>query len=190
MEHQIEQPKNHWKPVGIIFIILAVLFLAGGAVAGWFLWQEMNEPKQETNVTVIKKTNTEQKTKKLSLEEQLVAAYEAEGWSMEGAKMEGGPNGSGINSVEDVEIKNSSITPWQYTEVGMRDTAYGSGWTAMFYRDGEKGEWKYGFGAQSAPSCDIFETSLNKIKAFADYPCYNGEGRELLIKTEFADLLK
>jgi len=176
----VPKPKNKFKPLAIVFIILTVLF---ALAAGFFVWQWLDQKSQiETLKNDISKIQSELDSKKdqekekenanknsnIVTVEELMRAYKDANRSMN-------TSGLVINIGNNI-IKNSSISPWQTIEVGMGHKDAETGWGGAFYRYGPTESWKYAFGGQGVTKCDNFTNAIPNVwAAFADWTCY-GDG--------------
>jgi len=173
-----ETKKDHWRTVGIILIILAVIF---AAAAGYLLWAKNDQKSQVDDLNnKVEQANTKiEQLKKIN----------------EDATKETANNGNSGNSevtttvtvaesYNDIVSKLQAVTPSGVTLAGptltMRYQSNGyqsaqisaSDSVEMFYKTSASANWKYFMGTQNDLLCSAFNTSDLK-KAFAGMTCFN-----------------
>jgi len=187
MENQapIVTKKNHWKTVGIILIILAVIL---AATSGYLLWAKNDQKSQIDNLN----SEAKQTKNQISQLNQTISTLK------ESAKTENNqtagtttvqesydnltgqlqaalPNGSDYKLDPTVTMRYQS-NGYQSADIAVFPKSSSTGgFVAMFYRTSAKTDWKYFMGTQNDMACSLFNTSDLK-KAFAGKPCVNPDG--------------
>jgi len=160
-----------------LVIVLAACLVVALAAAGFFGWKYFENGKQinELNDKVAAmeadlagreaKEADKGTAPELSLIEQLFKAYEAAGYNKDGTVLIDATAGGGI--------KNSPLAPYQTIQASLGTGDGIGGGYGYFFREGENGQWQFGYGGNGYPGCENFGMWKFRL-IFADHECgYN-----------------
>ena len=173
-EPVITGPKNKFKPLAIIFIVLTVIL---AVATGFFVWKyfergiQIEDLNKEISQTQTKSADTDQADNQPAKDPNVVTEAELR-QAYQDANLGSNIGNIGIN-ISDSKIENSKVSPWQTILVGM-GAEQGGGSGAYFYRYGPTGEWRYAFSGQMVGSCSDYKNVIPNVKvAFTDFTCYS-----------------
>jgi hypothetical protein len=181
--------RNRYKPITIIFAVLAAVFLVAAVTFAGLYFTDKSELSSSDSAKVTDDTASTTGWKHNpdldpGLSENigkycdesfdnsvLIGAYKAQ--SSRDDLDRSYANGC-------ANVMSSQIAPYQtagldiVSSSGNSKSDFEYGFYAMFYRKGETGEWKWVLNAQQAPYCDDEGLSgdADAQKAFADMACY------------------
>ena len=171
----MKKPKNGWKTVGVIFIILTAVFLAAGGFLGWkYLDHENQISKLTTEKEKISKERDElakkiaNETGELTAEEE-AAALAGKPTAQTLLKAMGNPANIVVANISVGEIHNSSIEPYQAIIADVNPHSEAA-FQATFYRANDKTVWVY--WNSTSDQCSVASGNETLIRAIADFDCY------------------
>ena len=109
--------------------------------------EEKNDEKTESDDTTT------------SDADQIKAAYKEAG------------NDANCLQLDNLDIKNSSVSPYQNVTINCRHSDVGGGNAELFYRVSPTSPWRYLAGGQDYFSCDFYAMRKDWLRAFADETC-------------------
>ena len=175
----MKKPKNKWKIVGIIFIVLSVLALAAGGFLGWKYFDHKNQIdalntekdkiSQERDDLAKKNAAT---TGELS-EEEAAQALAGKPSAETLLKAMGSPAHIVAANITVGEIHNSSIEPYQAITADIKP-ANDAGFQATFYRANDKTAWVH--WNSDSDQCSAASGNDTLIRSIADFNCYADGG--------------
>ena len=171
----IQNPKNKWKIVGIIFIVLTGLLLIGGGFLGWKFFDQKNQIEALSTEKDKISQERDELTKKISDEaDELSAEESAEVLTGKPSaetllKAMGNPAHVTTADISVGEIHNSSIEPYQAITADIKSTGEVA-FQAIFYRANNHSAWTHWDSASD--QCTVASGNDILIRAVADFNCY------------------
>ena len=176
----INKPKDKFKPLAIVFIVLAILF---AAATGFFVWQWMDQKTQidglKNDISKIqekldnKNEQNNQKPEKGKPTNKEIMAF----------LKKAGINDPLIDKIEAGKIEDSSVPPYQKLAVSYGSTFNGepgpTSGTLWLFRKTPTDVWRYGYVEKDQSSglqCEFFtpdNVSADFVNSFIDNHCWD-----------------
>ena len=181
-EPTMAKPKNKFKPLAIVFIVLTVLF---ALAAGFFVWQWLDQKSQiETLKNDINEIQAKLDNKTSTKKDIITSPFnitEQEVWDIVNKQ-----NISAISAGDDkkmnrIERVSFGVEDYQIAKVHIRVLKNGQdvqdGVRVFLYRNNPSDTWKYGYyEAAGNPMCSDFGDNVDLAKAAINEFCMKVDG--------------